>query len=53
MRRKPHVRFCERLGVKFPWATHFVILSRGHAVEALAWTKAVMIKLGLTINEAK
>lgn len=21
MRREPHVRFCERLGVKFPWAT--------------------------------
>ena len=26
---------------------------RGHAVEALAWTKAVMTKLGLTLNEAK
>jgi hypothetical protein len=29
------------------------ILSRGHAAEALAWTKAVMTKLGLTLNEAK
>ena len=31
----------------------FVILSRSRAAEALAWTKAVMTKLGLTINEAK
>lgn len=31
----------------------FVILSRGRAAEALAWTKAVMTRLGLTINEAK
>ena len=35
------------------YADDFVILSRGYAVEALAWTKAVMAKLGLTINEAK
>src|SRR6202030_2229439 len=35
------------------YADDFVILSRGHAVEALAWTKAVMTKLGLTLNEAK
>ena len=32
---------------------HFVILSRGRAAEALAWTRAVMAKLGLTLNEAK
>jgi hypothetical protein len=31
----------------------FVISSRGHAAEALAWTKAVMTKLGLTLNEEK
>ncbi len=30
-----------------------VILSRGCAAEALAWTKAVMTRLGLTLNEAK
>jgi RNA-directed DNA polymerase len=30
----------------------FVILSRGCAEEALAWTKAVMTKLGLTLNES-
>lgn len=35
------------------YADDFVILSRGRAEEALAWTKAVMTKLGLTINEAK
>ena len=34
-------------------ADDFVILSRGRAAEALAWTKAVMAKLGLTLNEAK
>ena len=31
----------------------FVILSRGCAAEALAWTRAAMTKLGLTLNEAK
>jgi RNA-directed DNA polymerase len=37
------------------YADDFVILilSRGHADEALAWTKAVMTRLGLTVNEAK
>ena len=35
------------------YADDFVILSRGHAQEALTWTKVVMAKLGLTINEAK
>ncbi len=35
------------------YADGFVILSRGRAAEALAWTKAVMTKLGLTINEEK
>jgi RNA-directed DNA polymerase len=35
------------------YADDFVILSRGHAEEALTWTKVVMTKLGLTINEAK
>jgi RNA-directed DNA polymerase len=35
------------------YADDFVILSRGHAVEALAWTKEVMARLGLTLNEAK
>lgn len=35
------------------FADDFVILSRGHAEEALAWTRAVMTRLGLTLNEAK
>jgi RNA-directed DNA polymerase len=35
------------------YADDFVILSRGYAAEALAWTKAVMTKLGLTLSEAK
>ncbi|WMT74481.1 group II intron reverse transcriptase/maturase [Bradyrhizobium sp. Ash2021] len=35
------------------YADDFVILSRRHAAEALAWTKAVMTRLGLTLNEVK
>ena len=35
------------------YADDFVILSRHSAAEALAWTRAVMTKLGLTLNEAK
>jgi len=35
------------------YADDFVILSCGHAAEALAWTRDVMARLGLTINEAK
>ena len=53
MSREIHVRFCERAEVKSLCATHLVILSRGRAAEALAWTKVVMTKLRLTLNEAK
>jgi RNA-directed DNA polymerase len=35
------------------YADDFVILSRGHAEEALAWTEQAMTRLGLTLNEAK
>ena len=35
------------------YADDFVILSRGHADEALAWTRQVMTRLGLTVNEVK
>src|SRR5256712_6421383 len=35
------------------YADDFVILSRGDAAEALAWTKEVMTRLGLMLNEAK
>jgi RNA-directed DNA polymerase len=34
-------------------ADDFVILSRGRAAEALTWTKGMMTKLGLVLNEAK
>lgn len=52
-----HWRLTERgeafLAHVVSYADDFVILSRGRAEEALAWTKAVMTKLGLTLNEAK
>jgi RNA-directed DNA polymerase len=35
------------------YADDFVILSRGHAAPALAWTRHIMTRLGLTVNEAK
>jgi RNA-directed DNA polymerase len=35
------------------YADDFVILSRGHAAEAMAWTAQVMTRLGLTLNAVK
>ena len=35
------------------YADDFVILSRRHAVEARDWTRKVMTRLGLTLNETK
>jgi RNA-directed DNA polymerase len=35
------------------FADDFVILSRGHAKEALAWTRWAMQNIGLTLNETK
>jgi RNA-directed DNA polymerase len=35
------------------YADDFVILSRGYAAEALAWTRQAMTRLGLTLNEEK
>jgi RNA-directed DNA polymerase len=35
------------------YADDFVILSRGRAAEALAWTRWAMTHLGLTLNETK
>lgn len=35
------------------YADDFVILSRGRAAEALEWTRQVMGRIGLTLNEAK
>ena len=39
--------------MRFPGPTHLVILSRGCAAEALNWTRSVMTRIGLTLNEAK
>jgi RNA-directed DNA polymerase len=35
------------------YADDFVILSRGHAAEARAWTQNVMNRIGMTLNEQK
>ena len=35
------------------YADDFVILSRGHAGQALDWTRRAMMRLGLSLNEAK
>jgi len=35
------------------YADDFVILSRRHAGEALDWTRGVMTRIGLTLNETK
>jgi RNA-directed DNA polymerase len=52
-----HWRLTERgeafCGHIVAYADDFAILSRCRAAEALAWTKEVMSKLGLTLNEAK
>ncbi len=55
MRREPHVRFCERLGVRFPWATHLVVLrqSREEAEAALALVRAFAADTGLTLHPDK
>ena len=35
------------------YADDFVILSRGKAAEALNWTRQVVTRMGVTVNEAK
>ena len=35
------------------YADDFVILSRGKATEALGWTRGILARLGLTLNEKK
>ena len=35
------------------YADDFVILSRGYAADALAWTDRVMTRMGLTLNRTK
>ena len=39
--------------MRLPGPTHLVILSRRCATEALNWTRNVMLRIGLTLNEAK
>jgi RNA-directed DNA polymerase len=56
MSREVQVRFCESRGVKFPPATHLVVLVRGgvHHVEALRDQAAeVLAPLGLHLSPAK
>jgi RNA-directed DNA polymerase len=48
-----HVRFCERLGVRFPRATRLVICCRHGADEALVAVRDLMVRLKLTLNEQK
>ena len=40
-------------GQVITYADDFVILSRGYAQQALDWTRQVMTRIGLTLNEAK
>ena len=44
MRREPHVRFCERLGVKLPRATH-LIAGFQHEHEAKAFLQDLQERL--------
>jgi Group II intron, maturase-specific domain len=44
---------CERLGVRFPRATHLVILCKARPEVYLAAAKAVLDRLGLALNEQK
>jgi RNA-directed DNA polymerase len=56
MSREVQVRFCESRGVKFPPATHLVVLVRGeaHQVEALRQQVVeVLAPLGLHLSPAK
>ena len=39
--------------MRFLGPTHLVILSRGKAAEALNWTRQVVARMGVTLNEAK
>ena len=54
------LKYWHRTGRSEAWHAHivnyaddFVILSRGHAAEALAWTEQTMTRLGLTLNRTK
>ena len=48
-----HVRFCERLGVRFPRATHLCVLGKAPAAEMLTVVNRLMGKLKLPVNAQK
>ena len=55
MRREPHVRFCERPGVRLPWATHLVMAFE-HCEDAkrvLAVLGKRLERYGLTLHPDK
>lgn len=54
MSREVHVRFCESLRGRFPWATRLVILCRrGKSEQAMIVLRQILERLQLTLNEAK
>jgi RNA-directed DNA polymerase len=55
MSREVHVRFCESRGVRFPPATHPVVVcrTRQEAERALAALTAILAELGLALKQAK
>ena len=48
-----HVRFRERLGVRFPRATRLAVLGRAPAAEMLAAVEGLMKRLKLPLNAEK
>ena len=55
MSREAHVRFCESRGVRFPPATHLVVLcaNRARAEQALRQVSAILATLGLRLHPDK
>src|ERR1700730_43652 len=55
MKGDPHVRFCERLGVQFPWATHAVLCfqHRDDAEKVLQVLPKRFARFGLTLHPEK
>ena len=53
MSREVHVRFCERLGVRFPRATHLVLLTDKDARWAMDRLREILSRLDLELNEEK
>ena len=55
MSREAHVQFCERAGVRFPGATHLVILCRteAEAQTALGAVRTWVSEAGLTLHPEK